>query len=136
MPNFQNNIQRDSTGKVGINKAGDTIEQQLHIDGVIQIGNDFAGGNAVKIQRSPITGKLQKNEGAGWVDLGGANADRSYLPASNFSTVYVYSQTPVAMAANPINPGLPITKTTPYPRYVQTPVEIQSAPLTGISTEA
>lgn len=73
MPNFQKNIQGDVTGKVGINRLPTNLEEQLHIDGVIQIGQDFAGGNAVKIRRNPANNKLQKDEGTGYVDLSSGN---------------------------------------------------------------
>ena len=137
MPNFQNNIQRDSNGNIGINRPGATVEQQLHIDGVLHIGQDFAGGNAVKIRYDSGTGKLQKDEGSGWIELGSGAGLPDPLPmVANATQDYILSPTPKTLSASgPINPiGSPAVQGSPL-LYSPTPETIQSAPLSGLIAE-
>lgn len=145
MPNIQGNIQQDPNGNVGINRGGveDTIQEQLHIDGVLQIGSDFNSGNAIKIRRSPSTGKLEKDEGGGYVEFSsGGGGFGLYPPVEQVADYTPYMHMAEAENANqvasngPINPignavgtGEPLLPT-------PTPETVQSAALSGVIAEA
>lgn len=68
---IQKNIQGDASGNVGVNTGTSDIEQPLHVNGAIQLGTDFGGNNAGRMQWNNATKTFQIDEGAGFVDLGG-----------------------------------------------------------------
>ena len=85
---IQLGIRRDATGNIAINRPTGNIEEALHVDGAIQLGQDFGGGNALKMRRNPGTGAFEVDTGAGYGPVGGGV--EPMLPNTDYSPVGLY----------------------------------------------
>ena len=80
---IQLGIRRDAVGNIAINRPTGNIEEALHVDGAIQLGQDFGGGNALKMRRNPGTGAFEVDTGSGYMPIG--NGVEAQLPDNSNS---------------------------------------------------